>query len=398
MQLVEAISFAHQSLSANKLRTGLTMLGMVIGTASIILVLTISLTGRDYILQQIQAVGTNLIYFYYEAVGSESGTTTLSDDLTLGDLQAAQEVTGVKYAAGIVTTRDRVVIDGREREIAVIGATEDYARIRNVRILAGRYWDAADQRDFNKTCLLTADLARRLFGSLKIQGKSIKLFQVRFEVIGVFEEGVETFGQSEVTAYSALVPLAALRRFTMSDRLDLIYASAQSGAMVPAATESIRQMLERRHRKGSTYRVQNMTEILHTADRIATALTVVLFLIGTITLVISGIGIMNIMLVTVTDRTKEIGIKMAIGARRREILYQFLTESVILATSGGTIGILMGISAPVLAGILAGIRIPVSWIAILLAFFLSVLVGVTFGVVPASRASKLDPTEALRFE
>ena len=398
MNLAEAVSFAHHALIENKLRTGLTMLGMVIGTASIILVLTISLTGRDYILKQIEAVGTNLIYFYYEAVGTESGSATLSDDLTLGDLNATQEITGVEYAAGIVTTRDGIVIDSREREIAVIGATEDYAKIRNLHILAGRFWDAADLRSFNKTCLVTAELARKLFGSLRIQGQSIKLFQVRFEVIGVFKEGVETFGQSEVTAYSALIPLPVLRRFTMSDKLDLIYASAQSSALVPPATESIRLMLAKRHRSGGAYRVQNMTEILRTANRIATALTVVLFLIGTITLVISGLGIMNIMLVTVTNRTKEIGIKMAIGARRREILYQFLTESVVLATSGGVLGILLGISGPLIGGILAGIHIPVSWVAIIIAFSLSVVVGVTFGLIPASRAAKLDPIEALRFE
>jgi putative ABC transport system permease protein len=398
MHFGEAISFARQSLKANKLRTGLTMLGMVIGSASIILVLTIALTGRDYILQQIEAVGTNLIYFYYEGVGAESESATLSDDLTLGDLKAAREIAGVGAAAGIVTTRDRVVIEGKEREVSVIGATDDYAKVRNVHILAGRYWDDADRTSFSKTCLLTAELARKLFGSLEIRGKSLKLFQVRFEVIGIFEEGVETFGQSEVTAYSALVPLAVLRRFTNSDKVDLIYASAQTGTMVAPATESIKRMLESRHRKGSSYRVQNMTEILQTADRIAMALTLVLFLIGTITLIISGIGIMNIMLVTVTDRTKEIGIKMAIGARRREIMVQFLTESVILATSGGTIGILLGISGPLIGGMLAGIRIPVSWVAIVIAFFLSVIVGVTFGLIPASRAAKLNPTEALRFE
>jgi putative ABC transport system permease protein len=184
----------------------------------------------------------------------------------------------------------------------------------------------------------------------------------------------------------------------MSDKLDLIYASARTSALVLPATQSIRLLLEKRHRKGSSYRVENMAAILRAAARIGNALTLVLFLVGTISLVISGIGIMNIMLVTVTDRTKEIGIKMAIGARRREILYQFLTESVVLATSGGVIGILLGTLGPLLAGALTGLAIPISWIAVLIAFSLSACIGVIFGIIPASHASKLDPVEALRFE
>jgi putative ABC transport system permease protein len=267
-----------------------------------------------------------------------------------------------------------------------------------VRILSGRFWDDLDQRSFNKPCLLTEEFAKRLFGTLDVQGKSINLFQVRFEIIGIFKEGVETFGQSEVSAYSALVPLTVMRRFTMSDKLDLIYASARSSAMVPHATQWIRQLLEERHRKGSAYRVENMTEILRAAGRIATALAIVLFLIGTISLVISGIGIMNIMLVTVTERTKEIGIKMAIGARRREILYQFLAESIFLATIGGTLGILLGISGPLIAKGLSGFDISISWVSIVVAFLLSLIVGVTFGIIPANRAAKLNPTEALRYE
>lgn len=269
MNLTEAVSFAYENLNANKVRTGLTMLGMIIGTASIILVVTIALTGRDYILQQIQGVGSNLIYFYYEAVGA-AAPKTLSDDLTLGDLRAVQEVPAVAYATGIVTTRDRVMIEGKEREVSVIGATDGYLKVRNVRILSGRFWDDMDMRSSAKICLLTEEFARKLFGSLDVRGNSIKLYQARFEVIGVFAEGVGTFGQSEVSAYSVLIPLNVLRRFTMSDKLDTIYASARTGAMVPYATKGIQRLLEQRHRKGSAYRVQNMTAILQTARRIAT--------------------------------------------------------------------------------------------------------------------------------
>jgi putative ABC transport system permease protein len=398
MNIVEVASFAYKSLTANKLRAGLTMLGMIIGTASIILVVTIALTGRDYILKQIEGIGSNLIYLYYEAAGTVSGSRSLSDELTIGDLEAIKELPDVSYAAGIVTNHDRVLMNGQEREVSVIGVTKEYLQVRNLRILSGRFFDDADDRSFHKVCLLNEEFARKAFGSIEARGRTLKFFQVQFEIIGVFKEGVETFGQSEVSTYTALIPQAVMKQFSTADKLDVIYASARTGDMAQIVTMQIEQILEKRHRKGSAYRVENLTEILQAAARIATALTIVLFLIGAISLVISGIGIMNIMLVTVTERTKEIGIKMAIGARRREILYQFLAESVALATTGGVLGILLGVSGPLMAKWIAGFNIPISWIAILVAFMLSLIIGVTFGLIPANQAAKLNPIEALRYE
>jgi putative ABC transport system permease protein len=220
---------------------------------------------------------------------------------------------------------------------------------------------------------------------------------VRFEIIGVFEEGVETFGTSEVSTYSALVPLSVLRHFRTDDKLDEIYASAKTNALVLSVTDQIRRTLESRHRDGASYHVENLTEILKVATRIATALEIGLFLIGLISLLISGIGIMNIMLVTVTERTREIGIRKAVGALRREILLQFLVESMILSTFGGIMGILVGISGPLFAEWF-GFELPISRISVALAFFLSTTVGIVSGLIPANRAAKLNPTEALRYE
>ncbi len=398
MHVVETAGVVYQSLNANKMRAGLTMLGMVIGTASIILVVTIALTGREYILQQIEGVGSNLIYLYYEAGGTVSGTKTLSDDLTVGDMKAISELVGVSYATAIVVNNDHLAIDGKERQISVIGTTPEYLRVRNLKILSGRFFDRSDDSSFGKVCVLTEELARRLFGGLDVEGKHVKLFQVRFEVIGVFREGVETFGTSEVSLYSAVIPLSVMQQFHMSDKVDLIYASARTADLVPATTRRIGELLEIRHRTGAAYRIENLAEILSAAARIATAITLVLFLIGAISLVISGIGIMNIMLVTVTERTREIGLKMAVGARRREILMQFLAEAVFMATAGGSLGILVGVSGPLAAKWLSGFDVPVSWVSIVLAFMLSLVVGVTFGMIPANRAAKLNPTEALRYE
>lgn len=398
MNFTDSASFAFHNLLANKMRAGLTILGMMIGTASIILVVTIALTARDYILRQIQGVGANLIYLYYEASGTVSGSKTLADDLTLEDLKAVQDVSGVAYATGIVVNHERLTMDGREREIAIIGTTPDYLPIRNLRILSGRFFDSSDEQSNNKVCLLTPELAGKLFAMLDVEGESIKIFGLKFTVIGVFEEGAETFGTSEVSTYSALIPLSLMRGFHGTDKLDQIYASAKTRESVPAVTERIRSLLESRHRVGASYRVENLAEILRAAGRIAAALSAILFLIGVIALIISGIGIMNIMLVTVTERTREIGIKMAIGARRREILHQFLVESTLMATVGGVLGVLLGISGPLIANAISGYRIPISWISIMLAFSLSLIVGVTSGLVPANRAAKLQPTEALRYE
>ncbi len=398
MNFAETVRFAYNSLRANKMRAGITMLGMVIGTASIILVVTVALTGREYILQQIQGVGSNLIYLYYEARSTVSGATTLSDDLTLGDLNAIQNLSGVAYATGIVVDHDRLVVRGREREVVVLGVTPDYLRVRNLRMLSGRFFDSSDERSFNKVCVVTPDLARGLFGSLNVKGQKIRSLQVRFDVIGVFEEGVETFGASEISNYSIIIPLSIMRNFYGTDRLDTIYASALNRNVVPAVTQRIRRLLESRHRSGALYRVENLAEILRAAGRIGTALTVVLFLVGTMSLIISGIGIMNIMLFTVTERTREIGVKMAVGARRREILYQFLAESVLMATVGGSAGIALGITGPLAARWVANINIPISWISIVLAFTLSMVIGVISGIVPANRAARLNPIEALRYE
>ncbi len=398
MNLAETVSFAYGSLTANKMRAGITMLGMVVGTASIILVVTIALTGRDYVMQQIQGVGSNLIYLYYEARSTVSGTKTLADDLTEEDLDAIRGLPGVSYAAGVVVDHDRLVVGGREREIVVLGTTPDYMRVRNLRMRSGRFFDSADERSFIKVCVVTPALARALFGSLDVQGQSIRSHRVRFDVIGVFEEGVNTFGASEISQYSVLVPLSAMQSFYGTDRLDTIYVSASSGNLVPAVIQRIRLLLQSRHGSGTLYRIESLSAILKAAGRIGTALTIVLFLVGTMSLIVSGIGIMNIMLFTVTERTREIGLKLAVGARRREILYQFLAESVLMATAGGTAGILLGISGPLAAKWLASLDIPISWISIVLAFLLSLVVGVVFGIVPANRASRLNPTEALRYE
>jgi len=398
--LREAFVFAFNALRVNKVRTGLTTLGMVIGTSSVILVSTIALTSRDYVLGQIEGVGSNMIYTVNESSPTVTGATSISDALTLADVEAIRAaVPNLTAVSAIVLGRDRVVLESQYREVTIIGVNSGFRIIRNLRVLRGRFFDEDDDRLRNRVCLITPALFRVLYPDGWMEGRKIKVRDLEFTIIGVFEEGAETFGQSEITRETVMMPISVMTILTGTDAVDQIYASADRPSNVPAATEAILEVVRSRHRAGAVYRAENLTQILAAAGNIAMALTVVLLLISAIALVISGIGIMNIMLVTVTERTREIGLRMALGAGRRAVRTQFLMEASIISVFGGALGILVGVGIPWTAQqFVEGMRIPIPTIAIVIAFLVSFLVGVVFGLIPAERAAKLNPTEALRYE
>jgi putative ABC transport system permease protein len=400
MFLGEALDFSIKALRANLVRSFLTGLGMVIGTASVILVVTISLTSRDYILEQIQGVGSNMIFAYYQA-GSQSSVPADADYVKMADVEAVRQrlASRIVAATGIMTNYDRMLIDGREQDIAVIGSDQDYKTVRNLVVTTGRFLDASDVALRQKVALLTDRLAIRLYGTRSgAVGRIIKVHGLQFTVIGTFKERVESFGQSELAHETILIPITVLRYFTPVERIDPMYVQVSSPKEVEPVTVAVRQILEARHRPGARYRVENLTAILNAAKSIALVLSLVLILVSAIALVISGIGIMNIMLVTVTERTREIGLRMAVGASRHEILLQFLTEAVLVSLSGGILGILLGVSIPLSVQFFTSLQIPISKLAIGIAFGVSVVVGLVFGMLPANRASRLNPTEALRYE
>jgi len=294
---------------------------------------------------------------------------------------------------------DRILIGGKEQDVKVIGSDQDYQPVRNIIISSGRFLDESDLTMRTKVALLTDQLATRMFGGRAAAlSQTVKLYGLTFTVIGTFHEKVETFGQSEVERDTILIPITVLRYFTPVERIDPLYVQVRSPQQVDRIATRVQQILEARHRPGARYRVETLTAILTAAKNISLILSLVLVLISAITLVISGIGIMNIMLVTVTERTREIGVRLAVGAAPREILLQFLVEAVMVSLSGGLIGILVGIALPLSARLFADIRIPISWIAIAVAFGVSCLVGLIFGMLPANRAAHLHPTEALRYE
>ena len=401
MYFGEALRFSLSSLTANKFRTFLTALGLVIGNASVILVVTISITSRDYILDQIRGIGSNLIYAQYSA-GTNTSTKVDADFIKLGDVEAVRRQLGPRIVAatGVMTNYGRILINGKEQDVSVIGTDEQYPVVRNMVLLSGHFMDQADVQQRQKVGMLTEKLAVRLYGSPQAAvGQILKLYGLQFTVIGTFKERTGTFGLSEITNETVLMPITVIRYFTPVERVDPLYVQAKLASDVVPLTTAIKDIIESRHRAGARYDVENLAGILEAAQKIALVLTIVLIMVSAIALIISGIGIMNIMLVTVTERTREIGLRMAVGASRRAVLQQFLTESIVISLAGGLLGILVGISIPLSVRYLTDdFRVPISLTSVAVAFAVSALVGIVFGMLPANRASQLNPTEALRYE
>jgi putative ABC transport system permease protein len=400
----ETFRLAVQALRANKLRAILTMLGVIIGSACIVLVVTVALAGKSYIIGQIEATGANIVFA--EAVHTGAQSAAVEDEISLSDLRAMRaDIPELVQVAGIRDINSTVVVNGVEHPVNLVGVTEDFQHIRNLVITRGRYFDDDDLRSGSKVCLLTQELSALVFPADDPVGKDIRLGEMTLTVIGVFRERLATFGQSEITRESVILPFFLVKYYTGQEYVRTLYAQADRPEDVPSVTQQVAETLRERHRPGAGYRAQNLGGILETVHRISVALTAVLILIALIALTISGIGIMNIMLVTVTERTREIGLRKAIGARRNQILYQFLVEAMLISGIGSLAGIAIAVGIPVLLQALIGllpdvgaVNIPISWISVVLAFTVSTATGLFFGYLPASRAAALQATESLHYE
>src|SRR5271169_5248132 len=396
----EILNFAYDSFCSNKLQFTLTALAMAVGTASVILVATIGLTGKQYILRQLQSIGTNMIYADYQ--GGAQRIDSTPDPIMIDDVQAVREqVSSVVAASPTVALGDRISVGGgKQSDILVLGVDPEYLRVRNLKVLAGRFFDSEDSAGRNKVAVITEKLAQKLFGAtLPAVGQIIKLSGgLPFTIVGVFKESVDTFGQSDIQDETMLIPYTVSRFFTPTAAVYQIYFSVASAQDVIPATAAIKRVLQSRHRPESVYSVQNLTQFLTVAGRIADAMTLILMLVSFVTLLVSGIGIMNIMLATVTSRIREIGIRKAIGATNREIRLQFLAEAIVISVTGGIVGIFAGLALPYSVCFLTDYRIPINGWSAIIAIVVSSVVGIIFGTVPATRASQLDPVESLRYE
>lgn len=391
---------ALESLRSRSLRTALAAASMAAAVAAVILVATVGATGSEFVLAQIEGVGSNLVYAYYEAGGNVSPAE--SDYVTLADVEAVRSGLGNRAVAvaGVMSSWDSITVNGLPVQIRLLGSSEEYRAVRNLRLLAGRFLERSDIDSRAKVCLVTPELAGRLFGGAsQAIGRSVKAHGLDFLVVGAFSEGVETFGQSEVSENSLLVPYTVLRYFQEIERVDPLYVSVRERADIEDAALLVRRTLESRHRPGSLYRVETLSSLLTTARRILRAMSLAMIVVASITLAVSGVFIMNMMLIAVSERTAEIGIRKAVGATRSQIRLQFLAEAVAIAAVGGACGMIMGLAAFWAASAVwpeLPIRTPATWV--MLALVAAPGSGAVFGYLPASRASRLDPVDALRHE
>jgi putative ABC transport system permease protein len=399
LPIVDILRTANQALLRNWGRAVLTSLSMVIGTASLVLVIVAGISGREYTLELIRGVGTNLIAISNESVDSTMRTRTLANLLSLDDLNAISKIHGVRSAVALMTGNPTYTEQGLARRISLIGTTPDYRHIRNIQMVRGTFIDDNDERSRRKVCLVTELLAKKLEADPFRKKNSITLYGVQFTVIGIFRERVNTFGQTEISDYSAIIPLSVMRYFKPGEPVDQIYVSAEAMEEVQQVEAAVRGLLISRHRNQSQFSIITLSAMLNAANKISLGLTLVLLVIATISLIASGISIMNIMLITVTERTKEIGLKKSIGAIRKVLLTEFLVEALMLSCGGGLIGVLLGTAVPYSVRFFTdAIRIQIPPIAIIAGFGVTLLVGLTFGMIPALRAARMNPVEALRYE
>lgn len=393
MQWEESIRFAWWALSTEKVKATLTMLGVMIGSAAIVLVVTIAIIGKTYVLSLIEGIGTNLVY----ATLDRSGHPLPQDELTTGDLQAIRtELPYVSAVAGVLDRPAYVYVSGKSMRVSLVGVTEDFQTIRRLNILRGRYFDVTDFSSRDHVCLVSKALNEDIFSGRAL-GQVVKVPEFSCTIIGVFEEGVPTFGRSEIQENTVIIPYALMRNLIGENFIEVIYAQASTTGEVGILTSEMQRILANRHRAEARYTVDNLVGLLRTADKVSRSLTLTLLGLAALTLTVAGSGIMNIMLVNVAERTREIGVRMAVGARPAEIRMQFLLEAIFISLGGALIGVIGAVGAIWAASIASNVEgIRVSWLGVLCALLVATSVGVIFGYRPASEASKLSPVEALR--
>jgi putative ABC transport system permease protein len=402
MMFSEVVRLAVDSFRASKTRFMLTMLGMVIGSASIILVATLGSTGKQYALDQLTSIGPNKIELQYNG-GTVSGpdNTSTPDFMTLDDMHAVlDQVPGIVASSPMLEFHDNVSMgDGVTKATMLLGVSPQYRIVRNLVVVSGRFFDDQDALAHEKVAVMVKPFAVELFGSpAAAVGRIISVKGIPFTIIGVFRESFDTYGQSEISEHTLLIPYPVARYFQGTPALKEIFFTMRTPSMVLPAKDRILEIIRSRHYASSVYSAVTLTELLSSMAKIADMLTIVLTLGAGITLVVSGVGIMNSMLANVQSRIKEIGIRKALGATSREIRLQFLTEAVFLSLSGGIIGTIIGLALPLTLGLLSPFKIPINPWAPVFALGSSVLVGVLFGTLPANRAARLDPVQTLKYE
>jgi len=392
MNFWESLGLAIESIRANKMRSFLTTLGIVIGIAAVILVMAIGQGGRAMLITEMEKFGTNLFAVY---VNYEEGGYTRPGDLNEYDVDVIKQlVPEVKYLSPV--RFDRMVLRGSrgEQMAQVIGTNGEYTSIRNFALRWGKYFTQADYQMGRRVIVLDQELALELFGHGNPVGQRVMINGNAATVVGVLKKEESVFGFD--ASQRAYIPYSFTKSITGWDMVHQFEGSAESKEDVNIAMERTKTIMERRHNAPGHYTSYSMESEMQSANKITGIMTLVVSAIAGISLLVGGIGVMNIMLVSVTERTREIGIRMALGACRRDILVQFLIEAVSICVFGGIMGIILGYGGASIVAMFAKWPSLVSWQTILVAFLFSAGVGIFFGMYPANKASKLDPIEALR--
>jgi putative ABC transport system permease protein len=406
MNILRTIRVSLRALGRNKMRSFLTALGIIIGVGAVIGMISIGQGAKSAVEERFSSMGTNLLFVHPGSLsfrGRHGGGGT-RQNLTPEDAKAILEkADAVQYVSPNVSTRGQVIYGNKNWNTSIQGVGANYTEIRTWTVEEGIFFDESMVKSGQKVCVLGSEVNENLFEGEYPIGKIIRIKAVPFTVIGVFESKGEAGGFFSRDDMIAVPYTTAQRRLTgRTDRIQSIDISTVSMTRNYEAVEQIEEILRIRHKIApgaeDDFTVRNMSEIAEGAAESTQILTILLGGIASVSLLVGGIGIMNIMLVSVTERIREIGIRMSVGAREKDILFQFLTEAIVLSLLGGTIGIGVGMATSKLISHFAGWQTLVSIGSIALAFLFSASVGVFFGFYPARKASKLDPIEALRYE
>ena len=408
IDIPSTIKISLRSLRVNKMRSGLTMLGIIIGVGAVITMLAVGAGARERIAAQISSMGSNLLIILPGSTtsgGVRMGGGT-QPTLSMGDADAIQrECPAVQSVAPIQNGTAQVIYGSLNWSTGIVGTTPALLEVREWQLAAGRPFTYDDVRSAAKVCLLGQTVVDNLFGGIDPMGQNIRIKNVPFNVLGILDrKGQSPNGQDQDDTIYVPVTTAQKKIFGTSfpGMVRTIMVKAKSAEDLAAAEKQIKELLRQRHRMGpkqdDDFTVRNLTQAMQAAEESTKVMTLLLGAIASVSLLVGGIGIMNIMLVSVTERTREIGIRMAIGARTWDIRLQFIIEALILSLIGGIIGIAAGISASELISVFAGWITIMNVSSIFLSFGFSGFIGIFFGFYPAYKASLLDPIEALRYE